>query len=141
LGAELDFNLFGDRGKKLFTGDKPAEAAINAYRFCFEYQKAWDETKTFCKEVFNAGLLSSKMCSVETGSSGKLKLSGFSVVDENRIDALDNRTVNDWRKRHLLKYVYYHIASLSRIGIFSKLVNNLTDKIGLSGDSIFTEAI
>lgn len=122
LGAELDFDFLGNTGEDLFVDEKPADAAKRAFRFCMEYQRAWEDTKNFCKEVYDAGLLSEKVCNIKTKSGASLKLTGFSAVDEDKLATLDNRTANDWRKRNLLKYLYLHISSLSCVDRFPSLL-------------------
>jgi hypothetical protein len=115
LGAEIDMNCFGETGEPLFKDKRPTKAARDAFRFCEEFQKAFDETRSFCKEVYDAGLLKSKACTIKLSSGSPLRLTGFATVDEAAIDDLDNRTANGWRRKHWLQHLYYHIASLENL--------------------------
>lgn len=119
LGAELETGFFANSGeRKLFSAGKPTQLAADAYRFCVDFQHDWDATRTFCKEVADAGILEDKSCNLKTPSGKSFKLTGFSAVNEEKLDGLDNHTVNAWRKKHVLKHLYYHLASLERIGFF-----------------------
>lgn len=119
LGGELDPQVLNDvSGDRLFRDGQPTPAAQEIYRFCMEYQNALEETRKLCSEVAAAGLLKTRTCTVNLTNGKKFRLVGFSSVDEAALDALDNHTANGWRKKHYLKYLYFHLASLERIGDF-----------------------
>lgn len=118
LGADLDPAFLNGTGAKLFEAGKPTQVSQDLFRFCAEYQKALEETQTFCKEVSAAGLLQPKTCTLQMKDGKGVRITGFSAVDEAKLDDLDNRTANGWRKQHFLKYLYFHLASLERIGDF-----------------------
>ncbi|MGB8602730.1 MAG: SapC family protein, partial [Rhizomicrobium sp.] len=121
LGADIDAEAFGADGAPLFDNGQATDVARDVFRFCAEYQQAWDLTRKFCKEVYDAGLLKEQTCTVRGATGAGIRLTGFSVVDEEALDALDNRTANDWRKRHLLKHLYFHLASMDRLNNLAAL--------------------
>ncbi len=120
LGCEMDpaFISHGGEQGKLFEAGKPTQISANVYRFCMGFQKDWEATRTFCAEVLKAGVLEEKACKLNTPSGKTFNLTGFSAVNEEKLDALDNHTINAWRKQHVLKHLYYHLASMERIGFF-----------------------
>jgi hypothetical protein len=116
LAAELDPKQFDADGTALFEGNRPSKLSRDVFHFCSEFQKGLEETLAFCEEVRDAGLLQAKVCTIKLKIGDPLRLTGFTAVDEKILDELDNRTVNGWRKKHCLKYLYHHIASLERMG-------------------------
>jgi hypothetical protein len=118
LGAELDPAFFVPDGEPLFENGKAAKAAELGFRFCMELHKAFEETLTFCRALNKAKVLRGKVFTVNNPTAQKLRLAGFSAVDEEALDALDTKTFNSWRKQHWLKNIYCHIASLDRLQSF-----------------------
>lgn len=121
LSADVHPDVLGPEGIDLFQNGQPTDAARDAFRFCADFQKAWEETGVFCKEVRAAGLLKDQTCTLQPPTGAAIRLTGFCAVDEEALDGLDNHTANNWRKKHLLKYLYLHLASMNRIGNFAAL--------------------
>ena len=128
LAAELDPAFFGKEDGPLFENGRPAKAAELALRFCLELQKEFEATQKFCEAIQNAGVLRPKVFTTVSRSGRKMQLSGFSAIDPEVLDALDNRTVNTWRKRHWPGPVYWHIASLERLKFFPRLLEGRLTK-------------
>lgn len=116
LAAQIDTTQFCAEGIPLFADKRPSQLSRDVFRFCSQFQKGMDEALAFGEEIRDAGLLQAKVCTLKLKAGGSLKLTGFTAIDENALDELDNRTVNGWRKKHCLKYLYHHIASLERMG-------------------------
>jgi hypothetical protein len=119
LGAEPDPTFLTVGGQPLFADGRPTETANGIYRFCHDFQTAMEETQNFCREVAAAGLLKAKVCTIKRDDGRSIRLTGFSAIEEADLDGLDNHTVNGWRKKHYLKYLYFQIASMARIGQFA----------------------
>lgn len=124
LSAQLDKTQFGDSGEALFENRRPTKLSRDAFRFCTEFQQGFEETREFCKGIQDSGLLHEKTCTIRMKVGLPLKLTGFTAVDENEIEGLDNRTANGWRKKHWLKYLYYHIASLEHLVTIAARIEN-----------------
>lgn len=140
LAADINPDIFGDAGLALFENGQATDVARDVFRFCAEYQQAWDATRAFCKEVFEAGLLKEQTCTVRSPSGTAIRLTGFAVVDEAAVDALDNRTANDWRKRHLLKQLYFHLASMDRLNDLAVLSDKRSSAVSQAARSEMVEA-
>jgi hypothetical protein len=118
LGADLHEDFFVEDGTPLFQGGRATLAADRAMRFSLELQKAYEETRQFCKAMTDAKVIRGKVFSASNRRGQKFRMTGFGAIDESTLDALDNRTANSWRKRHWLKYVYCHMVSLERLRSF-----------------------
>ena len=118
LGADIDSEFFATEGEPVFVDNRPTDLAQTAFRFCVEFQQAFDATQLFCKAVSETGLLKNKRSSITTPRGAKFNLTGFAAVDGPALDELDNRTANNLRKQHWLGALYCHIASLERLKSF-----------------------
>ena len=123
LAAELESGFFGLEGERLFEGNKPTTFGAEIFRFCVDLQKAFVTTQKFCQAVQKRGLLKPKRSMMTTPSGTNFNLSGFAGVDEEDLNALDNRTANSWRKEGWLGALYWHVGSLGQLNSYPARVD------------------
>ncbi len=129
LAAEMDPDFLGTEGEPLFADGTATKIARAAYKFCSDFQQAFEETKIFCEAVLNSGILRNKKSQFTLTSGAKINLTGFSAADPEALDELDNRTANSFRKRHWLGPLYLQIASLEHLNEFpQRMAANIARK-------------
>ena len=96
----------------LFDGDTATETTDNALQFCSAYQGQHAFTLEFTAALEKYGLLVENRASVALKSGEQLSLSGFRMVDEEKLTALPDDIFLEWRQRGWIALIYCHLLSI-----------------------------
>lgn len=109
-----------DRGEKLFD-----EAGENTgyldkmLNFLSEYQLQFQRTQTFCEKLKELDLLESMQAHISLPTGSQQSLTGFQVINRERLKALDGDKLAELAKTDALELAYLHLQSLNN---FSAMV-------------------
>ena len=113
LAADLKSRLFGDKkGQLLFEDGKPSEAAENAFKFCTSFHSQLLETDKLIAQIAETGILVERNADVTLPDETKRRITGFKVVDEQKLGELDDETFVSLRKNGALPLIYCHLISM-----------------------------
>lgn len=131
-GAE-DFNVYIDEayegfghkdGLRLFSDDgEPSEMLKQAMEFLSSYQGEIMRTRSFMKRLQELDLLVPRVLQIERNGAAPIVLQGFSVVDEERLTALDDAQLLELARSGYLIWIYAHLMSLGNVARLSELLD------------------
>jgi len=101
----------------LYLDGAPSETLNKALELCKSFQDFHQLTIDFAAALGRAGLLVDQTADASLNSGEKMSLSGFKVVDEEKFNALDDKTFLEWRVKGWLPFVYFHLASMHNWGL------------------------
>ncbi|MBO7370515.1 MAG: SapC family protein [Campylobacter sp.] len=113
--------LQGD-GEKLFEKGEYSDFMKNLISVMENYNNMDMRTKIAIAEIKKTGILESKELGVEKDGTKETLLSGFLVVNPQKLYELDDKTLADFARRGYLELIYNHLRSLGNLQI-------LVDKI------------
>jgi hypothetical protein len=106
------------RGEKLFdeAGEKSSylDRMLN---FLQEYQLQFQRTQAFCKQLKELGLLESMQAQISLPSGSQQSLTGFQVVNRDRLKALDAEKLAGLAKTDALELIYLHLQSMNNFSV------------------------
>jgi hypothetical protein len=106
----------GDDGEPLFDADgREAPALSRAMKFLADYQGAVERTQAMMRQLRDNQLLIAKSVHAEYPGVPKQTLSGFSVVDETRVQKLSAKVLKELARTGTLGLLYVHLASLGNL--------------------------
>lgn len=115
--------------QKFFDADgKPSELAQNALEFCKSYHAAAQQTVEFSKALADSGLLIEREAQINVAGNRRINFSGFQIIDEQKLAALDDATFLEWRKKGWLPFLYAHLFSGAQWQRLSALLNQRLEK-------------
>lgn len=120
LCADLSSILFdaGEAAQPLFNEDgSAADAAARALDFCQRYVASTERTRKVMREAEELGLIGPSEVTI-TRDGVKRKIDGFAIVSEEKLRALDDKTLADLARRGVL--TIFHAQQLS-LANFSSL--------------------
>ena len=121
---ESDDVVKHDNSNPLFTEDsKPTELSTNAMEFCKSYHAASQQTLEFSKALAASGLLIERTAELNLKNGSKVNFSGFSIIDEEKFNTMDDATFNEWRKKGWIGAIYAHLFSGFHWNNITKLLN------------------
>lgn len=110
--------------QRFFTDDgKPTQLSSNALEFCKSYHAAAQHTIEFGKALADAGLLVERHAEIAIGAGKKINFSGFRIIDEEKLAALDDKIFAEWRKKNWLPFIYAHLFSGAQWQRLTRLLN------------------
>jgi hypothetical protein len=105
----------GQDGEALFDEQgEPARFLREALDFLRGYQQQLQATHDFVQALAERELLVQRSLHVTTASGEALRLDGFLVVDEQRLQGLDDATVGAWLRNGYLAWIHAHLMSLGQ---------------------------
>jgi hypothetical protein len=112
------------RGQPLFDGEgKQTQYVDNVLRFLQEYRAQFMRTQAFCKKVAELGLLEPMQAQFTLASGQKMSLTGFHVIDRNKLKALPAETLAQLAATDELELIYLHLQSMRNfVSVKDKLV-------------------
>lgn len=112
LGVEESSGrLSSDQGDRLFEHRQPTPFLNQTLSFCADFNRQWDESLDMVRAFHDAGILVEEDSEVELSESQSLKLGGFLIVDESRLNDIGDDVFAQWRARGWLPALYAHLAS------------------------------
>lgn len=99
-------------GNAFFDAEgKPSDLSNNALEFCKSYHAAAQRTLEFSKALVAHDLLMDRQAQINVGDSVRINFSGFKIIDEKKLAALDDAVFMEWRAKGWLPFVYAHLFS------------------------------
>jgi len=118
----------GDEGVALFEAGLPTTFTQNAMAFCRDFHQAHLATIAFVQALAEHGLLTSRRADANfIDAGGPMTLTGFRVIDREKVAQLADDVILDWHRRGWLELVAFHLASLER---FADLFGREREAIG-----------
>lgn len=120
LCADLSSTLFSekeDEGDLLFQDGKPGPAVERALEFCKRYDIAAQRTRALVKEMIELDLIGPSSVTIERGER-KQKVEGFAIVNEEKLWALDDKTLAGLARRGVLNLFAAHQMSMANFASF-----------------------
>lgn len=107
--------------QSLFIDGNPAPLVGDAMKFLAAFQSEFIATRELGTAMAEQGLLIDRQANVELpGAGGHFSLTGFRIVDEEKLAAVADATFLDWRKRGWLAPIYFHLQSLGNFGLLTE---------------------
>lgn len=102
-----------NRGERLFDADgEQTQYLGNVLRFLQEYQSRFARTQAFGRRLAEHDLLTPMQAEFATGDGSKSRLSGFRVVDREKLKSLAPDVLAEMCSNDELECIYLHLASL-----------------------------
>ena len=113
LCVDMNDDIIEKKGEQPFFEDdgKPSSLANNALEFCKSYHGAAQQTLEFSKALAASGLLVEREAQINVSGDKRINFSGFHIIDEQKLAALDDKTFLEWRQKGWLPFVYAHLFS------------------------------
>lgn len=103
-------------GEPLFdAAGEPTAALKTALTFVEEFEREGARTQAFCTRLTELDLLREMQASVKLADGEALSLSGFLVVDQDKLQALPDAAVLELHRTGMLGLIHQHFASLSNL--------------------------
>ena len=113
LAADLSSEMLkGKSGEKLYENGKASKTAANILRFCVAYDNQLRASADLFKRIADAGILVSRKAEVTLPDKTTSTITGFHVVDERKLSALDDAAFVALRKDGVLNLIYCHLWSM-----------------------------
>jgi len=127
LGLDEGSDLFTTKkgSKPLYEAGKPGAILQDALNFCTEYQRRHQVTTSFMQDLVERDLLLERAAQITMANGDSMNLTGFSIIDQEKLDDLPNKLFLDWRRKGWLPLIYAHQISLQS---WSNLVDVAAEK-------------
>ncbi|HEY9034988.1 MAG TPA: SapC family protein [Pseudomonadales bacterium] len=99
----------------------------NIIRFLQQYDAEIKRSREFCQALQAQDLLRPFNVQLAKDQQAAVRLEGLFIIDEQKLNALDDATISDWFRKGWIAWSYAHLHSL---GALTRLLNNSP----LSGD-------
>lgn len=114
----------GDQeGEALFKDGQESEYLKSVVEFLRLFHTEMKRTSAFAAKLAELGLLSSKVVNVDRQGS-KQTLEGLWVVDEAKLNALDDASTLELVRTGYMGWVYAHLLSLRNVGRLANRMDN-----------------
>lgn len=131
LNEEGDGESFFDENGEL------TQYLKNVLDFQQEYQKHFSRTQQFCEQLKELEILDPMQAQFEYGSGEKMALTGFMVVNRDRLKALSGERLEKLASTDELELIYLHLQSMHNVKELAQRLNlsaKNTEKESSSGD-------
>ncbi len=127
MGVERDVQTPRTRRPKVCHG-KPTDLSQNALEFCKSYHAAAQATLEFSKALAASGLLVDREAQINVTGNKRINFSGFKIIDEQKLAAMDDKAFLEWRKKGWLPFLYAHLFSGAQWQHLSYLLSQKLEK-------------
>ncbi len=111
------FNQEG-RGERLFDSEgQQTQYLSNMLNFLQEYQKQFELTKLFCKQLKELNLVEPMQAKFSISGGEEKSLTGFSGVNQERLRELSGEQLEQLMKTGQLDLLYYHLQSMRNLSL------------------------
>lgn len=130
LCVDMDDKVIEDGGEQAFfdAEGNASELASNALEFCKSYHAAAQQTVEFSKALADSGLLVDREAQINVAGNRRINFSGFKIIDEQKLAALDDKVFIEWRQKGWLPFLYAHLFSGAQWQRLTYLLNNRLEK-------------
>ncbi|MEO0702326.1 MAG: SapC family protein [Pseudomonadota bacterium] len=122
LCADVTSTLFTEdpgQGQALFENGVKTEAIDRTLDFCKRYAAAAERTRQLMEEVRDLGLIGPSSVTITRGEVRR-KVEGFSIISEEKLRALDDKTLADLARRGAVTIFAAHQLSLANFSAFGE---------------------
>ncbi len=121
LAADADAPQLKSGGSKLFENNQLSAEGQRRLKLLQSLQKSELVTKRAVSALRNAGLLVDRALKVNQAGAEPAGLRGLQVVDETKLNSMDDAAFNQLRKEGALPLLYAHLLSMAslRSGLIS----------------------
>ncbi len=106
------------RGQRLFDDEgNKTEFVDNLLKFNENYQRSALRTTLFCKKLQELELLDAKEAQLAVDGGETIKLTGFMVVNREKLNALPPETLSEMAKSGALELSFAQLLSMHNLGI------------------------
>ncbi|MEM7679536.1 MAG: SapC family protein [Pseudomonadota bacterium] len=115
--------------RKFFDGEgKPTEITNNALEFCKSYHAAAQQTIEFSKVLVEHDLLVQREAQINVANNQKINFSGFNIINEEKLQQLDDKVFIELRQKGWLPFIYAHLFSGSQWQRLTHMLNQRLEK-------------
>lgn len=115
--------------RKFFDKDgKPTEITNNALEFCKSYHAAAQQTLEFSKVLVENDLLVTREAQINVANNQKINFSGFKIIDEEKLQKLDDAKFIELRQKGWLPFIYAHLFSGSQWQRLTHMLNQAMER-------------
>ena len=127
LCVDMDAKVVSEKGgQKFFEKDgSPTQLSKNALEFCKSYHAAAQQTIEFSKTLKDHDLLIERQAEINLYDNRRINFSGFRIIDEEKLQKLDDKVFLEFRKKGWLPYVYAHLFSGAQWQHLTQLLNDI----------------
>ena len=80
----------------------------------------FQRTQAFCKQLKDCGLLESMQAHISMPSGSQQSLTGFQVINRDRLKALDADQLAELAKTDALELAYLHLQSMNNFSLMAE---------------------
>lgn len=117
------------KGQALFGAEgQPTPYVDNVLQFLQEYRLQFQRTQAFSAKVQELGLLEPMQAQFALASGEKMSLTGFMVIDRNKLKALGGEQLSALAQADELELIYLHLHSMRNfVAVKDKLVASMAN--------------
>lgn len=130
LCVDMDGSVVSKEGSQKFfeKEGEPSQLAKNALEFCKSYHAAAQQTIAFSKALVENDLLIERQAEINLFDNRRINFSGFRIINEEKLQKLDDKVFLEFRKKGWLPYVYAHLFSGAQWQNLTQLLNDQLQK-------------
>lgn len=114
LAADMTAEHIGDdTGFPFFDDGQPTQEAKRAFDMCANMHVDFQAARDFGAALNEKGLLREHSADIRLKQNDTVKLTGFRMIDERKLEELDDETFLDWRQKGWLPSIYAQLMSLA----------------------------
>jgi hypothetical protein len=114
------------RGERLFDDDGERTPYLDkVMKFLEDYQNRFQRTQVYCNKLVELNLLESMKADVTYGGGEKRSLTGFRVVNREKLKDLTAEQIKDLAKTDELELTYLHLQSMNN---FTKMLERANER-------------